>query len=235
MLEFCLKQSEFGAVNGQNAPYAMRNAAKRVYETEKFKNRGEFGELILHAVLRQVFGTIPAISKIYYKDSSNDTVKGFDAVHVIENGDELELWIGEVKFYSNISKAVTDVVKELEIHTNANYLRSEFLAITNKIDDKWARSEQLRLRLHENNPLDEIFARTCIPVLLTYDSDVLPKHVKNTDEYRKEIEEEFIKNWRTFSKHSLPDVRIHLILIPLNTKAALIEELDRRLGNWKQI
>ena len=34
-----------------------------------------------------------AISKVFFKDSPNDTVKGFDAVHVVESLDGLELWL----------------------------------------------------------------------------------------------------------------------------------------------
>ena len=43
-----------------------------------------WGNLVTHS-MRQVFDTIPAISKIFYKDSANDTVKGFDAVHVLNS------------------------------------------------------------------------------------------------------------------------------------------------------
>jgi hypothetical protein len=36
-----------------------------VYTTEKFKRRGEFGELLLHAVIRELWETEPAVSKLY--------------------------------------------------------------------------------------------------------------------------------------------------------------------------
>jgi hypothetical protein len=46
-------------------------AAERIYKTRKSEVRGEIGELLLHAICRQFSGTFPAVSKIYYKDSSN--------------------------------------------------------------------------------------------------------------------------------------------------------------------
>jgi len=102
--EFALTHSELIKYKSyRNAVPMLRKAAKIVYQTKKFKYRGEFGELILHVVLRETFNTIPAISKIYYKDSVNETVKGFDAVHVVNIDNSLELWLGEVKFYSNYS------------------------------------------------------------------------------------------------------------------------------------
>ena len=58
-------------------------------------------------------------------------MKGFDAVHVVDTGASLELWLGEVKFYET-SQGDPDVVKELEAHTQQDYLRSEFAAIVTK-------------------------------------------------------------------------------------------------------
>jgi hypothetical protein len=49
----------------------LREAAMTVFSTEKYKLRGEFGELILHLLLRDFCGTIPLVSKIYFKDSVN--------------------------------------------------------------------------------------------------------------------------------------------------------------------
>ena len=46
----------------------LAEAAKTVYTTEKYKKRGEFGELILHLILRDFFETVPLLSKIYFKD-----------------------------------------------------------------------------------------------------------------------------------------------------------------------
>src|SRR5438552_9569908 len=112
--EFCLTHSELTALNHETAVELLRQAAQRVYTTHRFENRGEFGELMLHVVLRQVFGTLPAISKIYYKDAANDTVKGFDAVHVVASSDAFELWLGEAKFYDDALAAIRDVAKELK-------------------------------------------------------------------------------------------------------------------------
>jgi len=100
--EFSLNSKERENLNHANAVESLRKAARLVYKTEKFKNRGEFGEIFLHAAIRSVFDSIPAISKIYYKSSHNDTVKGFDCVHVVGPVDDLELWLGEVKFYNEI-------------------------------------------------------------------------------------------------------------------------------------
>ena len=46
------------------------------------KKRGEFGELILHVILRDYFNTTPLVSKIFFKDTDGFTVHGFDSVHI---------------------------------------------------------------------------------------------------------------------------------------------------------
>lgn len=127
--EFSLSYSERKSINDTNSVAQIRKAAQVVYDTDKYDKRGEFGELLLHALMREAIGTEPAISKIFFKDSVNATVKGFDAVHVLDTPDGLELWIGEVKFYTSITKAIADVVPELEAHFRDDYLRKEFILI----------------------------------------------------------------------------------------------------------
>lgn len=234
--EFALKHSELSDLNSGNAVQLIRDAAKRVYESRKFENRGEFGELFLHAAIREVFDSHPAISKIYYKSARNETVKGFDAVHIVGSGGVLELWLGEAKFYSDIDAAIRDVVKELVAHTDTNYLRDEFLLIKGKIDPTWPHAVALEELIAENKSLDEVFSRACIAVLLTYDSDCLNDHNKCDDDYEVAFEAEIRKHHSNFSNKALPeDITIHLILLPLNTKKRLLQELDSKLQAWQTI
>ena len=234
--EFALTYSELDNLTGENMVAKMRQVVMSIYQSEKFKNRGEFGELLLHAIIRETYKTIPAISKIYYKDGPNETVKGFDAVHVVVTDDTLELWLGEVKFYKNISKAISDVIKELKQHSNVRYVRNELLAITNKIDAKWPHADRLKTLLHPNISLDDVFSKTCIPVLLTYDSSVLTKHDNKCDEYVREISEEFQKFHKVFcNKLGEFPLTIHLFLFPLNTKVELINSLESKLKIWQSL
>lgn len=234
--EFALTASECAALGHQNATKLMRSAARRVYDSDKFHNRGEFGEILLHAAIRQVFDSLPAVSKIYYKAANNDTVKGFDAVHVIGPPDDLELWLGEAKFYNDISRAISDVVAELRTHLETDYLRDEFALIVNKIDPKWPHAEVLRKLLQPEVSLDELFQRVCIPVLLTYDSPCVSAHKACDATYAKAFEGEIIKHYATFKRRNLPtETRIHLFLLPLQQKETLVRVLDEKLNLWQQL
>ena len=228
--------SEFENLTGENVVAKIRQITASIYQSEKFENRGEFGELLLHAIIRETYNTLPAISKIYYKDGPNETVKGFDAVHVVVTDDTLELWLGEVKFYKNISDAISDVIKEINQHIETRYVRNEFIAITNKIDTKWPHADRLKTLLHPNTSLDDVFSNTCIPVLLTYDSTILAKYNNKCDEYVQEISEEFQKFHKVFcDKLGEFPLTIHLFLFPLNTKAELINSLESKLKIWQSL
>jgi len=234
--EFALKYSEWVNLTSADAVAKIAKSALAVYQSEKFKRRGEFGEILLHILLRQYVGTIPAISKIYFKDSRNDTVKGFDAVHVREDGDELELWLGEAKFYNDYTAAARDAIEEIKEHTMREYLRAEFVAICNKIDDEWPRGKDLRLMISENVPLDKIFSILCIPVLLTYDSEAINANQAANSKFIEHFKEEVIANWEDF-RGKLPEIpiRVHLFLLPLKSKADFVQEMHDHLVSLQSV
>jgi len=188
--------------------------------------------MLLHVALRQLYNSIPAISKIYWKDSVNSTVKGFDAVHVVEANNKLELWLGEVKFYEDAAKAMRDVVSELEAHTGKDYLKNEFTLITNKLDHQATYHKKLVKLLDPNTSLDEVFDAVCIPVLLTYNSESVRASIKSDPKYLAAIRSESMAILKKFSelvgKLKTP-VKLHLFLVPLHTKSDLVRLLDKRL------
>ena len=238
--EFSLTATELKSLTSGNMIALVRRAAQVVYQSAKFKNRGEFGELLLHAAVRQVHNSIPAISKIYYKSAVNETVKGFDAVHVVDASGELELWLGEAKFYNNIGKAIADVTKELHDHLETDYLRNEFLLISGKIDDASPHAPTLKKLVEPNMSLDEVFKRACIPVLLTYDSGCIGNHRKCDTEYGKAFEAEMRRHYKAFSdklagKAFPKEIRVHLFLVPLKSKDELVAKLDAQLKAWQKI
>ncbi|UEP34725.1 DUF1837 domain-containing protein [Burkholderia ambifaria] len=228
--DFCLQYSEREAINADNAMERVAAAAKTIYQTDKFKSRGEFGELILHVVLKELFNTIPAISKIFFKDSVNNTVKGFDAVHVVPTNSGLQLWLGEVKFYQDVNAAIDDVCKELDAHFEREYLRNEFLLLERKIDAAWPHAEKLRALMDENMSLDNVFEAVCVPVLLTYDSPVTGAHRQYSAQYIEAMTVELEKHYAKFkSKNNLTNVEVRLILLPLQEKKRLVAELHKKL------
>lgn len=238
LISFAYSWSEAQAVNADSAADDLAAAATLVYTTEKYGRRGEFGELLLHAVIRDVFGGHPAISKIYFKTATNETVKGFDSVHVVEAGKELELWLGEVKFYKDVKKAIRDVLEEIVDHFDPGYLRREFLVIYNKIDPQWPHADRLKNLLDQNTSLDQIIDSITVPVLLTYESQAVSGHAQLDETYCAALEKEARAAWDYWCLKTNPplldiDLKIRLILVPLREKKELIDSLHERLVRWQ--
>jgi hypothetical protein len=229
--EFALSWAERDAFGLRNGVELLRRAARTVYETDKYRLRGEFGELLLHGVLRSHFGTEPGVAKLAFKTAANDTVKGFDVVHIVDAGDsQIELWLGEAKFYSDLRAAIRDAVSELHAHLAPDYLRTEFMLITNKLDPGAPFARELRELLDAGKTLDDVFHSLRIPVLLTYESPCVQGHSLRDDVYLEAFRAEALEACASFWASGPPDkVSLHLILVPLHTKQDLIDELHTRL------
>lgn len=239
--EFALTYKEIESLGPHNLVRLLARAATVIYNTRTASpsnrnKRGEIGEILLHAALRQVFKTLPAISKFYFKDAANNTVKGFDAVHVVASPSSLELWLGEVKFYTSIAQAINEVVDEIVKHTANDYLRSEFALITNKIDDSWPHAARLKRLLDANTSLDTVFDSMVVPVLLTYESSVVQAHSAVSAAFEDAIRQELRRHHGTFAAKALPrHIRIHLFLLPMKAKQALVSAFDGRLQSCQSI
>ena len=238
LASFALSYTEYSKIDGASAGLALRRAAEIVYSTDKYHRRGEFGELFLHAVAKDFFGAQPAISKLFYKDSDNDTVKGFDCVHVLENDDgELEIWLGEAKFYADLGGAISEAVKSISEHLEQDFLKREFVAITNKLDPRWPQSRKVADLLDSANSLDDIASSLVIPVLITYNSDAVESHDKICHEYLTALEQEAQAARATFDdKLSVSmSITVHLILMPLKDKERVRDLMHDKLRVWQQI
>jgi hypothetical protein len=216
-----------------------RRAALRVYATDSYEGRGELGELLLHAVIRHEFETDVAVSKIFFKDSANDTVKGFDCVHVSQADDgTLDLWLGEAKLYTRRSEAISSAAEELAEHLERGYLRDEFAIVVDKLDDTFPWTPALRELLDEERALDQIVARLRVPVFLAYDGRLIREHRKADDAFvtAMEAEARAVRQalLEKLDDNPLPqEVMIDLIILPVESKKQLAEMFHKELRQWQ--
>lgn len=228
--EFCLNYSEAIALGAGNALPRLRKAAGILYQSANYQRRGEFGEVFLHMIVRHQFQTLPAISKIHFKDGPNETVKGFDLVHVVVATDGLELWLGEAKFYDDPVKAAKAAAKSLKVHENREYLRNEFVSITNKIDASWPHAADLAKLLHKNTSLDDVFKRLVVPVLLAFPEESVAAATECTKTFHEELKLQLAKHGSTFSDECpLAHHKVKLFMLPVPDKAKLAKALDIEL------
>lgn len=214
----------------------LKEAATRVYTTDKYQKRGEFGELILHLLLRDYCGSIPLVSKIWFKDTDNATVHGFDGVHVVVSGDSKKLWLGESKLYKDGQEGVKELAADLKNHLAHDYLRREFSLIRTKLPESAPDILHWRQLLHEHRRLEDVMDNICIPMVCTYSSQLYNSHSDNTDQYISDFVDECRKLKGVFDgKKIQTDVDVVLMLLPVPSKDELVDELNKRLKSMQQI
>jgi len=214
----------------------LKEAAETVYLTDKYQSRGEFGELILHLLLRDFHESIPLLSKIYFKDAHNVPVHGFDGVHVTLEENEKKLWLGESKLYSSGSQGVKDLAEDLHKHVNADYLRKEFTLISRKIPDDFPEVDHWHRLMDKHQKLDIIFSNIVIPMACTYSSALFEQHCSETEAYVDDFLNECHQLNEKFNDLKIAtNIEVILMLLPVPDKNQLNTELDKRLKAMQQI
>lgn len=230
-----------GYHQGNNIPLTeivdrLQDAAKTVYTTDKYKRRGEFGELILHLLLRDFCNSIPLISTIYFRDAPNIPAHGFDGIHITINGNEKKLWLGESKLYMSGTDGVNDLVGDIVKHFNADYLRQQFNLITRKLPSDVPEIEHWRTLMHKNQKLDVIFSSIVIPMVCTYNSSLFASHNDETQQYIDDFKKECEALHDEFNrKKPASNLEIVLLLLPIPDKDELNTELDARLKAMQRV
>lgn len=214
----------------------LKEAAETVYLTEKYQTRGEFGELILHLLLRDFHNTIPLISKMFFKDAHNVPAHGFDGVQITFEGDVKKLWLGESKLYKTGSSGITDLIDDIKKHVNEDYIRKEFNLISRKLPEAVPEIEHWRTLMDKHQTLDKIFSSIVIPMVCTYNSDLFKNHNNNSKEYFEDFEKECRALYDKFNKsRPIGNVEIILLLLPVSDKDELNTKLDERLKAMQRI
>ncbi len=216
-----------------------RKKAEEELRTKSFKNRGEFGEILLHMLLRDFKNTIPLVSKIYFKDSAGVPAHGFDAVHI--SPEEKILWLGESKLYIDGKKGINELINDLEEHLNTNYLNDQFVLIKKNLKNNniKQRDEWIKI-LTEAGTLKEKLKLINIPLLCVYENDIYEKFTDMTssdaDDYHELNIRELKKYFDEKPKASLSaECNIILMLFPIKNKYELVKRLHEKLWHMQSI
>jgi hypothetical protein len=232
IIDYALKSDELRTLNHTNSYVRLRQAASRVYTSEKYKNRGEIGEIIAHAICRAYFATIPVAPRVNYLSASNDPVKAFDLVHVrYTDDDDIELWLGEAKFYKNRSDALREAIISIKSHIERGFLNNEKLLLGPQISPDIPKSDDIKELLSSETSLDTLIRKATFPILIAAQSDATPKHTSSCDEYNKELENELSVLSRGLKTSGIKErLRILLIYVPLGSKDDLSTAFHSRLN-----
>jgi hypothetical protein len=227
----------FGYHEGLSVPHIemvekLQEAAQMIYQTDKFQKRGEFGELILHLLLRDFHNTIPLIYKIQFKDSHDVAVHGFDAVQVTSNGSIKKLWLGESKLYHSGKAGVSELVKDLKKHVKADFLRSEFQLLYKKLPNQISEIDHWRELMDKHTKLEEIFSNIVIPMVCTYSSALFKSHKEANESFFKDFVSECKELKKLFEEKKIEiatNIEVILLLLPVSNKDELNSALHEKL------
>lgn len=207
--------------------------------SDRYLRRGEFGELILHLLLRDFHNTIPLLSKIYFKDSLGTNVHGFDAVHI--NPDEKTLWLGESKIYTDGKAGIRALIEDIKNHITSNYLDSEFAIIKRKIVNvtNIPDIEYWQTLINKSTTLRDKFNCITIPLLCVYESKNFTKYNEEVDEFIQDYEKETKELYEFFvdnNDHPLKTkLNIILLLFPVKSKKEIVGRLHRNLSIMQEL
>lgn len=201
---------------------------------KKYLKRGEFGEIILHFILKHFHGTVPLISKVYFKDSYGHAVHGFDSIHINEL--DRTLWLGESKLYTDGKKGMLALIEDLKEHFKRDYLNDEFTIISNRLKDTEPNEKVdywLSL-LDTTTKLADQLNQIVIPLICTYSCDLFNQYSDERDDNFIQAYEDEIKKLKKYFEdnydHPLKNhLNIIVILFPVKSKVDLVKGLHKKL------
>lgn len=220
-------QLSFGA---SNFVELLQLAATHVYNTRKTASRGELGELLFHLICVLHHGTFPVVCKLVLKTAPNDTVKGFDAVHLVPAGDGFDLWLGESKFYQNPRDAIREAVESVRSHVLPAFLSTEKAMILGHIPKTLPMYEKVLPLFRSQTSSDRLLAMSVFPILIAYESDTVGDHTELCDPYVEQLHRE-VADLKTYFTRRIDGMRLRfrLIFVPMGSKQAVIDRFDRKL------
>lgn len=210
-------------------------------EIKKLKNynRGEFGELLLHLLLRDFKATIPLVSKVYFKDSAGVPAHGFDSVHV--SPDEKILWLGESKFYTDSKKGISELIEDLLSHFKTDYLNEQFSIIKKNLENNSIPMRDNWIEVLSNcNKLSDKINIINIPLLCIYPHDIYELYSNMKDDqtiiYHEDNVRELKKYFDSNNNHPLKkNLNIILMLFPVKNKKELAIKLHEKLWHMQNM
>ncbi|MBO0468001.1 DUF1837 domain-containing protein [Enterococcus plantarum] len=206
---------------------------------DKYIKRGEFGELILYHLLHEYFGADALISKIYFKDSLSLAPHGFDAVHV--DTERKNLWLGESKLYKDGSRAIYELIKDLNGHFKTDFFHSEFTIISNRVqDDDGEDNEFIKELINPETKCLDKLANIKIALFAGYSSDCINSCSDPDNAFLDELKAESQKMLDSLSKgkenHPWKNhLDIYLFLLPLKNKTDFVKSLHLKLMGGQYI
>jgi Cap4 SAVED domain len=228
--EYALPEDEL-AVTHANMYVKLRQAAVRIYTSEKYKKRGEAGEIALHAICRDYFDTLPISPRVFYKSASNDVVKAFDLVHArFPSADGVELWLGESKLYADTKEAITEAIRSVAQHLDQGFLTQQKLLLGPQIPKTTPHYDELMQFFEPQTSLDKFITAAVFVIGILSNSKACEAAKQIDDAYKGALRQELrLLAERLQNSGLTKNIRVVLLYVPLVSKDGLVDAFDAKL------
>ena len=209
----------------------------------------ELAEIVLYGIMRQKYGALPVVPKIFYKQNTQDNAKGADSVHIVVSPDgDFTLWFGEAKFYNSIEDArLNSIVTSVKNALSTDKLRKENSIIVNlaELDDldipEQVRSK-IKAALANKISIDQIKTLINVPILLLHECAITAAatglHEKYISDIRQFHQDRAVAYFSRQASglqgiYRYADVTFHLILFPVPAKEPLVDQFVKAASHYK--
>ena len=237
-----------------NQSHSLLTAAAqnlRLTDKEKDISKGsELAEIVLYGIMKNHYGALPVVPKIFYKQNAQDNAKGADSVHIVltEEGD-FTLWFGEAKFYNSIEDVrLTKIIESVENSLKTDKLKKENSVVTNVSDiEELIEDDELREKIFEalspKASIDILKPKINVPILLLHECEITCNNSSFNEEYFQELKDYHEDRARSYFKKQLNkisgsivqyyDIIFHLVLLPVPNKDNIVDQFLANVQHYK--
>ena len=235
-----------------DSPMSMVKRAISKLKPNDIKKSGEIGEILLYGIMKDYYNALNVVPKIFHKTNRNTYVHGSDSVHITINNGQINLWLGESKFYKDVEKAVKNAIKSIKSILEDDKLKAEISIAYSSQDlndmlkfniiDKNI-YDNIKMMLNETNSLDEIKKQLHIPILILYECDITSLNNSINNDYKtniiarhkKIVKKFFLDNFDFIEKvYKGEEINFHLILFPVHSKEVISKFFFRKLEELEE-
>tara|TARA_Y100000590_G_scaffold469260_1_gene655849 strand:+ start:3370 stop:4284 length:915 start_codon:yes stop_codon:yes gene_type:complete len=209
------------------------------YLSIKYRSKGEWGELLLHIILRTYLDTLPLNCKLYINYAVKKQVCGYDIVHISK--DMKTLFLGEAKMYMNGEDGVKKLIEDLKGHYTVDFLTKQITPIYRNTPAYFGTELPKDLRswrstLRREKSLRGLIDRIKIPMICVYDSSIYQDYNEVSNDFKSAYEKESILLKETFDNMNDLGIPLEtiLVLLPLPSKYELIRKIHIKIKSEKQ-
>lgn len=203
---------------------------------------GFYGEVLLYSLLINLFSTDVLISKGYfYSPLEKGEPKGFDAYHLLQHGDKVELWFGEAKFRKDYKKPIEEVLSNFSKTTSEGYFRDNVLAIVKEkhnisngrniidkitpITQSWKKSVSINISEElEKNGVELVY-----PIMIAYQQPLRCDYYGGIKKCVEYIEEQF-NSGKYIVNASFP-IKVFFMFFPVDDVKKIKEQVIEWISN----